>query len=161
MADTRRITCCIYDFDGVMTDNRVIVSETGEESVVCNRSDGLAIGMFRRLGIEQFILTTETNPVVQRRAAKLGLPCLGSLPDKGEALKQFANERALDLRASVYVGNDVNDLSAMQMCGMKVSPADGHISVRGIADVVTVARGGEGVIRELYDVLLGLSLIGG
>ena len=51
----------VYDFDGVMTDNRVIVDETGRESVTVNRADGLAVSLIKQMGIEQLILSTEKN----------------------------------------------------------------------------------------------------
>ena len=56
----------MYDFDGVMTDNRVQVSQDGYEFVTCNRGDGLGVGMIKSVGIDQIILSTETNEVVQR-----------------------------------------------------------------------------------------------
>ena len=154
------IKWCVYAFDGVMTDDRVIVIQTGEEAVICSRADGLAVGLIRQLGIEQFILTTEGNPVVKRRAAKLGLPCVGGLDDKAAGLQQIADRQGMDLRRTLYVGNDVNDIEAMLLCGLKICPADAHPSVREIADMVTAARGGEGVIRELYDVLQGAAVVG-
>ena len=62
------IKCIFYDFDGVMTDNKVILSENGEESVIVNRSDGLAISYFKKLDIHQYIISSEQNPVVTKRA---------------------------------------------------------------------------------------------
>lgn len=143
----------VYDFDGVMTDNRVFVSEDGIESVAANRGDGLGIGMIRRLGLEQFILSTEVNPVVRRRAEKLGLECIHGSSDKVSALRELCKDKGVDLTKVLFVGNDVNDLEAMKTAGYKVAPADSHVEVLRIADHVTSARGGHGVIRELADVL--------
>src|SRR5262249_3251157 len=64
----------VFDFDGVMTDNRVWVGEHGHEQVACNRSDGLGLAMLRKLGLDLFVLSTETNPVVGARCRKLALP---------------------------------------------------------------------------------------
>lgn len=147
------VSALVYDFDGVMTDNRVLVTERGEEAVFCNRSDGLAIGMFRMAGVPQFILSTETNPVVQRRADKLKIPCVQGSVDKRASIRALAEAHGLDLATTLYVGNDVNDLPAMEECGMRACPADAHPDVREVVDIVTTARGGDGVIRELWDVL--------
>lgn len=65
-----------YDFDGVMTDNKVSVNEDGKESVQVSRADGLAIAEMLSKGLSQVIVTTETNDVVRRRAEKLRLPIL-------------------------------------------------------------------------------------
>jgi 3-deoxy-D-manno-octulosonate 8-phosphate phosphatase KdsC-like HAD superfamily phosphatase len=54
-----------YDFDGVLTDNKVILREDGIESVIVNRSDGLATSIIKSLGIKQIIITTELNKVVE------------------------------------------------------------------------------------------------
>ena len=61
MKGLKDIKLLVYDFDGVMTDNKVIVDENGKESVVCNRSDGLAIKLIKEMGIAQLIMSTERN----------------------------------------------------------------------------------------------------
>ena len=65
------IKLIVYDFDGVMTDNRVIVHEDGMESVIVNRADGLGVNLTKEIGIPQMILSAETNSVVEARARKL------------------------------------------------------------------------------------------
>ena len=143
----------VYDFDGVMTDNRVIVDETGRESVVVNRADGLAVSLIRRMGIEQLILSTEKNPVVLKRAEKLGLLCLNGVDNKKETLIQHLYRANIDRKNVVYIGNDLNDLEVMEYVGYAVAPADADPAVKEIARTVTEARGGDGVIREFWDIL--------
>jgi len=148
-----RVRLAVYDFDGVMTDNRVITDQDGRESVAANRSDGLAVGMIRRLGVDQCILSTEANPVVRARADKIGLPCVHGVGDKASVLIGLAGERSVSLSDVLYVGNDVNDRDAMGLAGFKAAPADAHAEILALADYVTEAAGGAGVIRELHDVL--------
>jgi len=148
-----RVRLAVYDFDGVMTDNRVWTDQEGRETVAANRSDGLAVGMIRTLGVDQCILSTETNPVVRVRAEKLGLPCVNGVGDKASALIALARERKVGLAEILYVGNDVNDRDAMGLAGFKVAPADAHAEILALADYVTETPGGQGVIRELADVL--------
>ncbi|MBQ8945393.1 MAG: HAD hydrolase family protein [Lachnospiraceae bacterium] len=147
-----------YDFDGVMTDNRVLVSDTGSESVFCNRSDGLAISEFRRLGIHQAIISTETNPVVARRAEKLHIPVVHKLDsigtDKGQVLERYCAENGVDLKSSIFIGNDINDLPALKLVGYPCCPADAYQPVKDIAVWISTKNGGYGVIRELMDVLI-------
>ena len=80
------IKLLVYDFDGVMTDNKLYLDQEGHEMVQVNRADGLGVSEIRKLGIEQVILSTEENPVVAAQARKLGLNCLQWLKDKGLAL---------------------------------------------------------------------------
>ena len=82
----------VYDFDGVMTDNKVILSEDGLESVIVNRSDGLAVSRLKSCGIPQVILSTEKNKVVAKRAQKLGIPLIQGVSDKSESLRRYCRQ---------------------------------------------------------------------
>lgn len=141
----------VFDFDGVMTDNRVWVDEHGIEAVACNRSDGLGLQMLRRLGVDAFVLSTEKNPVVGRRCEKLTLPYEQGVADKGARFRQLIAERGLDASQVVYVGNDVNDLECLQIAGCGVAVADAHPEALRAADVVLTHAGGHGAVRELCD----------
>ncbi|WP_147822649.1 KdsC family phosphatase [Salidesulfovibrio onnuriiensis] len=154
MQALKDIRLVVYDFDGVMTDNRVLVREDGMESVMCNRSDGLGIGMIRRLGVEQVILSTEENPVVLVRARKIRLEAVHGCADKQAGLHELAKDRGVPLDQILYVGNDTNDLQAMRLAGIAVAPADSHPEILAVAHHVTSARGGYGVIRELADLFI-------
>lgn len=145
-ADIRLI---VYDFDGVMTDNHVYVDQDGKETAMVHRGDGLAIGLLRKTGVEQLILSTEVNPIVSHRAAKLGLPVLHNVPDKAEALKEYCEKEGIPLSAVMYIGNDVNDLKAMELVAFRGAPADAEPEILAIADWVSKKNGGMGVVREL------------
>ena len=145
-----KISALFYDFDGVMTDNHVLVDQNGTESVYVNRGDGYAIARFREMGIPQVIVSTEKNPVVARRAEKLGIPVIHGVDDKGSIIKRYASEKGIDLSKSVFVGNDLNDLPAFEVCGTKAAPMDAEEEILAIADMVLKRKGGDGVIRELY-----------
>jgi len=145
------IDLIVYDFDGVMTDNRVIVFQDGTEAVIANRADGLGVDFFRTLGTPQLILSTETNPVVKARADKLKLGVISSCSDKEKALRTYCKGNGYALKKVLYVGNDINDVEAMKIVGFPVAPADAHAKVKAIAKLVTEAKGGEGVVKELAD----------
>jgi len=146
-----QIDLICYDFDGVMTDNRVLTLEDGTEGVFVNRGDGLAISEFRKSGLPQIIISTEKNLVVSARAKKLKIPVLQGISNKREALQTYARESGYDLENIVYVGNDINDLEVMKIVGYPVAPADAHPEILKLACIVTGALGGAGVIREIYD----------
>lgn len=151
---TSDIEFIVYDFDGVMTDNRAIIFQDGTEAVIVNRADGLGVDRIRVLKIPQLILSTETNRVVKARAAKLGLEVIASCKDKKHALINYCEQHDYDLQKTLYVGNDLNDLEVMKIVGFAVAPADADPNIKSIAKLVTKAKGGEGVIRELSDVLI-------
>ena len=141
----------VFDFDGVLTDNRVIVFDDGREAVVCNRADGLAFDFLRRTGMPAYILSRESNPVVAARARKLGVPAYSAVTDKAEGIARLCAERGHDPTRILYVANDVNDLSAMQRVGYSVAVADSHPAVRDAAWLVLQTRGGAGVAREIVE----------
>ena len=149
-----RIDLVVFDFDGVMTDNMVSVTQDGTESVICNRSDGLGIDALRDAGVPALILSTERNPVVKARADKLQLPCLHGIGDKAQALSAWIAERNISAENVVYLGNDRNDLGCFRMVGMPVAVADAHPSASSAAKLVLSHAGGQGAVRELCDLVI-------
>ncbi|MBO6297856.1 MAG: HAD hydrolase family protein [Lachnospiraceae bacterium] len=149
------IDLLVYDFDGVMTDNRVIVDENGKESAIVNRGDGYGVGMIRKAGIPQLILSTEVNPIVAHRAAKLKISVIHNLPDKAKALKEYCEAENISLSRVLYIGNDLNDYEAMKLVGIVGAPADAEEEILAIADWISSKKGGYGVIRELARMILG------
>lgn len=120
------IGAVVFDFDGVFTDNRVIVDQDGHEAVVCDRGDGMGLARLRQLGIPILVLSTEENPVVQARCAKLKVPCLQGVHHKLRALQVWLREHNVDITQTIYVGNDINDLECLQAVGCGVVVADAH-----------------------------------
>lgn len=149
----RDLDLVVYDFDGVMTDNRALILPDGSEAVSVNRSDGLAVGKLHDLGVPQVIISTEINEIVSTRAKKLQLPVYQGIGNKLECLREVLLARAASPEKTAYVGNDTNDLEAMRLVGWPIAPADAHPDILAVAKLVTQTRGGEGVIRELIDLL--------
>lgn len=143
------IELIVYDFDGVLTDNRVILSEDGLESVIVNRADGLAIGIIKKLGIKQIILSTEMNRVVETRARKLDIPVIKGIDNKKEILISYCKDNNVQFENVVYIGNDINDLDAMKMIGYPICPVDACNEIKGISKIILDVSGGAGVVRDL------------
>lgn len=151
--DLSSIRLIIYDFDGVMTDNKVYIDKVGRELVQVNRADGLGVSEIKKLGIEQIIISTERNPVVAARAKKLGIPCIYGVDEKKNLLLEFCAKKNIDLNNVAYVGNDINDLEAMNLVGHSLCPADAHDSIKQTSKYVLKTNGGDGVIRELFEII--------
>jgi len=144
----------VFDFDGVFTDNRVLVHEDGSESVWCNRADGFGISLLAAKGIPMIVLSTEENAVVSARCRKLRLPCYQGVSDKYHTLKALLAERRIAPQDVIYVGNDVNDLKCMEWVGCSVTVRDADPRVRSKAKIILSKKGGEGAARELCDLVL-------
>ncbi|OEV00641.1 transferase [Streptomyces qinglanensis] len=152
------VDAVVLDFDGTQTDDRVHIDAEGRETVAVHRGDGLGIAALRRAGLEVLILSTETNPVVAARAAKLRLPVLHGIDRKDLALKQWCEERGIAPERVLYAGNDANDLPCFALAGWPVAVADAHDVVRAAARAVTTRGGGAGAVREIAGWLVGAEL---
>jgi len=148
------VSAFVLDFDGVLTDNRVLVFQDGLEAVLCNRSDGLGLSRLHRLGVPILVLSTEENPVVAARCRKLGLTCMHGLKSKAEALQKYLVLHSLNPKQSVYLANDINDLECMRLVGCALAVADAHPAVLAEATLILENSGGFGAVRELCDLIL-------
>lgn len=145
------------DFDGVMTDGRVYISERGEESVRCSKRDSMGIRMLLRANVDVAVFSGETNAVVRRRCAKLGIRCFDGLDGgakKVAALSRYARERGISPEQVCFIGDDVNDVECLFFAGIGVAVADGIREIKRIADYVTKNRGGDRAVREVCDMIL-------
>ena len=103
------------------------------------------------MGVEAFILSTETNPVVSARARKIGLSCIQGTEDKLQVLREEASRRGIGLEEIAFVGNDINDVECLEHVGVAVVVADAYPEVRLLADIVLERDGGKGAVREFCD----------
>ena len=145
------IKVVFFDFDGVFTDNRVLVSENGAESVFCNRSDGLGISRIKGLGIECSVISAETNPVVTRRCEKLNIDCVQGVGNKKPELQRILTDLGLSPENAAFVGNDVGDIECMSYVGVPIAVSDAYPEVKTVAKLTTGRKGGLGAVREVCD----------
>lgn len=143
-----------FDFDGVFTDNTVLVLEDGREAVRCWRSDGLGLSKLGPLGVATIVISTERNPVVGARCRKLGIRCLQDCADKAATLQTVVAESGLTLAQVAFVGNDINDLGCLTTVGLPIVVADAHPDVVSSARYQTRTPGGRGAVREVCDLLV-------
>lgn len=143
----------IFDFDGVFTDNTVYTAENGKETVRCWRSDGLGISRLKTLGIKLIIVSTEKNPVVSARAAKLGLPCHQSVENKATSVLKLCDTYGIQPADVLFLGNDINDIPAFELVGFPVAVRDAYPEVLPHVRYRTLKRGGHGAVREICDLV--------
>ncbi len=149
-----KLSLVVFDFDGVMTDNRVWVNQEGVESVAADRGDGMGVDMLLAAGFKAVIISTEPNPVVGARAKKLNLPYFHGVGDKAATLRAYLAQEDISPDESIYIGNDVNDLPCFPIVACALVVADAHVSVRHQADKILANPGGHGAVREVCDLIL-------
>jgi YrbI family 3-deoxy-D-manno-octulosonate 8-phosphate phosphatase len=137
------------DFDGCLTDDRVWLNDEGIEYVAANRKDGLAANRINSLGIKLVIASTETNKVVLSRGNKMGVEVLQGLNDKANEIDSYLKNSKTTWADIWYIGNDVNDLGAIQRAGISICPADAVKQIKKEADIVLKTSGGQGILAEI------------
>lgn len=147
------ISCVVFDFDGVFTDNAVYIDENGKEQAMTNRSDGMGISFLKEEGIPILVISSESNPIVEKRCKKLGIECIKDVKDKKIVLSDWLINNNIT-SGVVYVGNDINDINCLKMAEFSVVPADAHPQVLSCADLILKNKGGNGAVRELCDMII-------
>ena len=143
----------VFDFDGVFTDNTVYVDQNGVESVRCWRGDGLGLEMLRKRGVELAVVSTETNSVVAARCKKLNLRCVHGVTNKALAVEELCKELNVKLEKTCFLGNDRNDIEALEIVGFPAIVSDADKSVEQFAQIKTRLAGGFGAVRELCELI--------
>jgi 3-deoxy-D-manno-octulosonate 8-phosphate phosphatase (KDO 8-P phosphatase) len=149
------IKAIALDFDGVLTDGGFWWGPDGAEWKRLCFADVMGVSLARKAGLIVTIISGEDSPLVDRFATKMSLNDITKgCKDKAAALSAFARRQGLSLAEICFMGDDVNDLAAMESAGLAVAPADARPAARHQADIVTAACGGNGAVRELMDLIL-------
>ncbi|MBB6145672.1 3-deoxy-D-manno-octulosonate 8-phosphate phosphatase (KDO 8-P phosphatase) [Silvibacterium bohemicum] len=150
----RRIKAIAFDVDGVLTDGGMWWGADGEEFKRFSFSDIMGISLARRHGFTLTLISGEASPLVDRYAAKMKIADVTKgCRDKASALREFAGRNNLDLAEICFMGDDVNDLPAMGICGFSAAPADARPAVLEKVDFAATSPGGRGAVRELIEAL--------
>ena len=149
------IKAIAMDVDGVLTDGTVWLDESGRESKGIAFTDIMGVSLGRRAGLDFALISGEGGPLLDAIAAKLGITeTYPGCKDKAAALREFAARHELGLDEVCFIGDDVNDVSALEVCGLAVAPSGAHRTALEKAVMVTKRAGGTGAVREAVDYLL-------
>ena len=148
-----RLAC--FDVDGTLTDGRLHYDADGKESKAFHVLDGQGLKLLEENGVAVAFITARRNAAIQARARDLGLQHVYTgVKDKGAVLLQLCESLELSLEEAAHMGDDLPDLPALAIAGLAVAPANAHPWIAERVHWQTRARGGEGAVRELCDLLL-------
>lgn len=161
--DLARIRGLVFDFDGVLTDGGLWWGPNGEEWKRICFADIMGVSLARRAGLTLGLISGEDSPLVDRYAHKLLIQHVAKgRRDKAKAVEEFAAAAGIELSDICFMGDDVNDLPAMEIAGFSAAPSNAVPGVIARADFISTKPGGNGAVRELIDALLqarGLSAL--
>ncbi len=155
----------VMDVDGTLTDGKIYISDQGELFKAFNVKDGVAIhDLLPRAGITPVVMTGRKSQIVISRCRELGIThCYQECRDKKEKLTELAGQFGLEADENgvyqeiAYIGDDINDIPCMNLCGVVGCPADAAEDVKGIASFVSKRNGGDGAVREFIEQIIGES----
>ncbi len=148
-------TLVVLDVDGVLTSGDLLYGARGETLKAFNAKDGLGLILARTVGIKRAVLTGRRSDIVARRTGELHFDIvkMGRF-DKAEALREILAESDSLPERTLYMGDDLIDMAAMEQVGLAVTVPEAPAVVREACGYVTTAAGGRGAVREVMDLLL-------
>lgn len=151
----KAVRLAIFDVDGVLTDGRLYFLADGSEFKTFNTLDGHGIKMLIASGVQTAIISGRSSPVVERRAANLGIQHLiQGREDKLVVLEQLLGELGLGYEEVAYLGDDLPDLPVIRRVGLGMAVASADAFVRQHAHGITSAAGGAGAAREFCELIM-------
>jgi 3-deoxy-D-manno-octulosonate 8-phosphate phosphatase (KDO 8-P phosphatase) len=151
----KKVKLLILDVDGVMTDGRIILDNTGNEIKSFHVRDGHGIKMAQKAGINVAIITGRKSRVVERRATELGInDVYQKVLNKISTYEEIIRKYHLKDEDVAFIGDDINDLLILKRVGFSAAVADGDSYVKKEVDYITKTDGGRGAVREVVDVIL-------
>jgi 3-deoxy-D-manno-octulosonate 8-phosphate phosphatase (KDO 8-P phosphatase) len=150
-----KIKLLLLDVDGVLTDGSIIYDDSGQEIKVFNVKDGLGIRLLIEAGIKVGIITGRKSEALKHRCENLGIDHIfQGVRDKSSLLDLIFKQTGSTSDETAFIGDDLLDLSIMNLVGTPIAVSDAHDSVIKKASIVTKAKGGKGAVREISEAIL-------
>lgn len=153
--DWKRIKYLVIDVDGTMTDAGIFYDEHGNELKKFCTKDAAGFFAARAAGIQILVLTGRECAATTRRMTEMKVDYLvQNCKDKVTYLKRFMEDRHITKEEIGYLGDDLNDLTAMQLCEFVGCPKDACVEVKDRADYISSIKGGYGAVRDIIEHML-------
>ena len=145
----KTIRAVALDIDGVLTDGTFVWGLNGEEYKKFSFSDVMGISLASKAGIIFALISGEDNVLIDRFAQKMKIADIyKGTKDKAAALILFAKKNKFELSQICFMGDDVNDIGALEIAGLSAAPANAHKSVKQKATLITKKEIGRASCRE-------------
>jgi 3-deoxy-D-manno-octulosonate 8-phosphate phosphatase (KDO 8-P phosphatase) len=154
-SNLKYVDAIALDVDGVLTDGTFLLDGNGTELKRFSFEDVMGLSRARKAGITLCLISGEDSAIVDLIAKKLGITHVAKgCKQKDIALTKFAASSEIPLNRIAYVGDDVNDLPAMHIAGIRAAPSNARSEVKAVVDLVLSRTGGNGAVREFVELLL-------
>ena len=156
----KKIKLVVTDVDGVLTDGGMYYSEKGEILKKFNTRDGMAVELLLEKGLKTVFVTKESTKIASKRAKKVHAALsLSGIKNKESILSKLNKKFRIRNDEIAYIGDDINDINIMKKIGFSAAPIDANQIVKRIADHVCKTKGGNGVLREVADLIIEIQFL--
>lgn len=153
--DLGNIKLFAMDVDGTLTDGHIYMGNDGEMFKSFHVHDGLGIKLLKNYGIVPTIITGRTSKIVENRCREVGLTEFHQgVKNKAAKLSELMEKYHLTAEQVAYIGDDMNDLSAIKIAGVTFAPADCAESLKPFIDILLTKPSGHAPVREAVDLIL-------
>lgn len=153
--DTNRIKYWVIDIDGTMTDGGIYYDEQGNETKKFCTKDAAGFFAAHQTGMEILVVTGRECTATAKRMKELKVDFLyQQVRDKRRFLERFFVDKGIEREEVAYIGDDLNDLPAMQLAGFVGCPKDSCTEIIERADYVSDICGGYGAVRDVIEYVL-------
>lgn len=158
LSSFKKVTTFIFDVDGVLTDGRVLVLESGEMARTMNVKDGYALQLAIKKGYKIFIVSGSSRSAVEKRMNYLGIQDIFfGIKDKGAFVADLADQHGFDLAGCLFMGDDMPDLPVFGKVGLGCCPADAVNDIKAVAQYISSKNGGDGCVRDVIEKVLKIN----
>ncbi len=150
-----QIKYLVIDVDGTMTDAGIYYDEHGNELKKFCTKDAAGFFAAHYAGIKLMVLTGRECQATTRRMKEMKFDYIvQNIKDKSAYLEEFMKKNGILREEIGYIGDDLNDLPPMKLCGFAGCPADACEEVKEYVDYVAKVNGGSGAVRDVICALL-------
>jgi 3-deoxy-D-manno-octulosonate 8-phosphate phosphatase (KDO 8-P phosphatase) len=150
-----RVKLLVFDMDGVLTNGKILVMPDGQWVRQMDIKDGYAIQLAIRSGLEIAIITGSHDEGIEKRLLKLGVNRFyQKVAAKAIVLSELIASLGLTQEEVLYMGDDVPDLEAFELAGIRVCPNDAAADLLEVADYISPFAGGLGCVRDTLEKVL-------
>ena len=150
-----KIKVILTDVDGVLTDGGMYYSNKGDIMKKFHTRDGMGVTLLRKNNIPSVIVTKEKNEIIKQWSRKMKIDkLLMGVNNKEAVLEKICKNYGVKSSEICYIGDDINDLGLLKLVGLSATPSDGIIETQKICDYVCENNGGNGVFREVANMIL-------
>lgn len=150
-----KITTLIFDVDGVLTDGKVLVMESGEMVRNMNSKDGYGLHLAVSKGYRMAVISGGNNVAVKNMLARTGIvDVFIGQHDKLACYEDYKTKNNLTDEEILFVGDDLPDYEVMSRVGLAVCPADAAVEIKQLCTYVSPFKGGEGCVRDVVEQVL-------